>query len=71
MRWGLVPSWTKELGKGPVLFNARADSLAEKPAFRTAFKFKRCLVPMDGVVRVADRGHRREKGSEDSLLHAP
>ncbi|MDV8003917.1 MULTISPECIES: SOS response-associated peptidase [unclassified Rhodococcus (in: high G+C Gram-positive bacteria)] len=48
MRWGLVPSWTKELGKGPVLFNARADSLAEKPAFRTAFKFKRCLVPMDG-----------------------
>ncbi|MDI9917132.1 SOS response-associated peptidase [Rhodococcus sp. IEGM 1379] len=48
MRWGLVPSWTKELSKGPVLFNARADSLAEKPAFRTAFKYKRCLVPMDG-----------------------
>ena len=71
MRWGLVPSWTKELGKrSRSCSTPRADSLAEKPAFRTAFKFKRCLVPMDGVVRVADRGHRREKGSEDSLLHA-
>src|SRR3546814_3349232 len=55
MRWGLVPSWTKELGKGPVLFNARADSLAEKPAFRTAFKFKRCLVPMDEIGRASCR----------------
>lgn len=48
MRWGLVPSWTKEVGKGPVLFNARADSLADKPAFRTVVRYKRCLVPMDG-----------------------
>ncbi|WP_161897670.1 SOS response-associated peptidase [Gordonia spumicola] len=48
MRWGLVPSWTKELGKGPLLINARAESLAEKPAFRTSLKGKRCLVPMDG-----------------------
>lgn len=48
MRWGLVPPWTKQLGKGPPLINARADSLAEKPAFRTAFRHKRCLVPMDG-----------------------
>ncbi|MGC0364888.1 putative SOS response-associated peptidase YedK [Rhodococcus sp. 27YEA15] len=48
MRWGLVPPWTKELGKGPVLFNARADSLADKPAFRTSFAYKRTLVPMDG-----------------------
>ncbi|MFZ2172598.1 MAG: SOS response-associated peptidase [Rhodococcus sp. (in: high G+C Gram-positive bacteria)] len=48
MRWGLVPPWTKELGKGPVLFNARADSVATKPAFRSAFARSRCLVPMDG-----------------------
>ncbi|WP_420038997.1 SOS response-associated peptidase [Gordonia sp. MP11Mi] len=48
MRWGLVPSWTKELGKGPLLFNARAESLAEKPAFRNSLKNKRALVPMDG-----------------------
>lgn len=48
MRWGLVPSWTKEIGKGPLLFNARAESVAEKPAFRNSVKNKRALVPMDG-----------------------
>lgn len=48
MRWGLVPSWAKELGAGPVLFNARADTVATKPAFRSSFRSKRCLVPMDG-----------------------
>ncbi|GAC66634.1 SOS response-associated peptidase [Gordonia soli] len=48
MRWGLVPPWTKELGKGPLLFNARAETAAEKSSFRTAVKSKRCLIPMDG-----------------------
>ncbi|MEV0946056.1 SOS response-associated peptidase [Rhodococcus sp. NPDC049939] len=48
MRWGLVPPWAVEVGKGPVLFNARADTVDTKPAFRNAFRHKRCLVPMDG-----------------------
>ena len=48
MRWGLVPPWTKEIGKGPLLFNARAETAAEKSSFRAAVKSKRCLVPMDG-----------------------
>ena len=48
MRWGLVPSWTKELGKGPLLFNARAETVDSKPAFRNSLKGKRCLIPMDG-----------------------
>lgn len=48
MRWGLVPPWAKEVGKGPLLFNARAESAAEKSSFRTSVKSKRCLVPMDG-----------------------
>ncbi|GAA1097481.1 SOS response-associated peptidase [Tsukamurella spumae] len=47
MRWGLLPHWQKTLS-GPPLFNARAESVAEKPAFRTAIKNKRCLIPMDG-----------------------
>ncbi|KXP07883.1 SOS response-associated peptidase [Tsukamurella pseudospumae] len=47
MRWGLLPHWQKSLS-GPPLFNARAESVAEKPAFRTAIKNKRCLIPMDG-----------------------
>ncbi|MYR08915.1 SOS response-associated peptidase [Gordonia sp. SID5947] len=48
MRWGLVPPWAKEIGKGPLLFNARAESAAEKSSFRSSVKSKRCLVPMDG-----------------------
>ncbi|MFD1813418.1 SOS response-associated peptidase [Rhodococcus gannanensis] len=53
MRWGLVPPWTKPGEDGaPVrsapLFNARADTAAEKPAFRASVKAKRALVPMDG-----------------------
>ena len=47
MRWGLVPPWSRKVGGGPVLFNARADSI-DKPAFRNAFTHTRCLVPMDG-----------------------
>ncbi|GAB3128884.1 SOS response-associated peptidase [Tsukamurella serpentis] len=47
MRWGLLPHWQRTLS-GPPLFNARAESVAEKPAFRSAVKNKRCLIPMDG-----------------------
>ncbi|MBI5568361.1 MAG: SOS response-associated peptidase [Desulfomonile tiedjei] len=46
--WGLVPSWAKDRSMGPRLINARAESAAEKPAFRAAFKYRRCLVPADG-----------------------
>ena len=48
MRWGLVPPWAKEVGKGPLLFNARAESAGEKNSFRGSVKSRRCLVPMDG-----------------------
>ena len=48
MRWGLVPSWAKDLSVGNRLINARAESLTEKPAFRRAAASRRCLVPADG-----------------------
>jgi putative SOS response-associated peptidase YedK len=54
MRWGLVPPWVKtaEDGgpdtKGPLLINARAETITSSPAFRNSAKNKRCLVPMDG-----------------------
>ncbi len=47
-RWGLVPSWAKDIGMGSRLVNARAESVAEKPAFRAAFAKRRCLVPATG-----------------------
>lgn len=47
MRWGLVPSWAKELSVGSRMFNARSETLAEKPAFRTALGRRPCLVLAD------------------------
>lgn len=46
-RWWLVPHWAKEIPKY-TLFNARSEEAHQKPAFRDAFKFKRCLIPADG-----------------------
>ncbi len=46
--WGLIPSWAKDISIGSRLINARAETLAEKPAFRGAYKYKRCLIPADG-----------------------
>lgn len=48
MRWGLIPSWAKDPGIGNSLINARAETVAEKPSFRSAFKRRRCLIPADG-----------------------
>src|SRR5581483_8145638 len=48
MRWGLVPSWAKDLAIGNKLINARAETITEKASFRAAFKKRRCLVVADG-----------------------
>jgi putative SOS response-associated peptidase YedK len=48
LRWGLVPSWAKELKIGDRMINARAETVASKPAYRRAFANKRCLIPADG-----------------------
>jgi putative SOS response-associated peptidase YedK len=47
-RWGLVPSWAKDVSIGSRLINARSETIAEKPAFRRAFASRRCLVPATG-----------------------
>jgi putative SOS response-associated peptidase YedK len=49
MRWGLIPGWWKKSAKEvPATFNARAESVADKPMFRTAFKERRCIIPASG-----------------------
>jgi putative SOS response-associated peptidase YedK len=47
-RWGLVPSWAKDISIGSRLINARAETVSEKPAFKSAFASRRCLLPADG-----------------------
>ena len=48
VRWGLLPSWVKDPKNFTLLFNARGESLTDKPAFSAAMKYRRCLVPADG-----------------------
>jgi putative SOS response-associated peptidase YedK len=48
MRWGFIPAWYKTATGGPLLINARAETIAEKPAFRAAVRARRCLIPASG-----------------------
>ena len=48
MRWGFLPHWYKAENGGPLLINARAETLAEKPAFKAACRERRCLIPATG-----------------------
>jgi putative SOS response-associated peptidase YedK len=48
LRWGLIPSWSKDTASGNRLINARSETAREKPSFRTAFKRHRCLIPANG-----------------------
>lgn len=56
--WGLIPSWSKDPSIGRRLVNARAETVAEKPSFRAAFRRRRVLVPADGYYEWATTGAR-------------
>ena len=47
-RWGLIPSWSKDASRASRMINARSETVATKPAYRAAFRRRRCLVPADG-----------------------
>lgn len=59
MRWGLIPSWVKDPKTFSLLINARGESVTEKPAFRSAMKRRRCLIPADGFYEWKPDGARK------------
>jgi putative SOS response-associated peptidase YedK len=75
-RWGLVPSWAKDPSIGNRLFNARAEGVAEKPSFRSAFARRPCVIPVDGFYEWDHRpGQNRQphfftRVDEEPLLFA-
>jgi putative SOS response-associated peptidase YedK len=60
LRWGLVPSWADDVHIGNRLINARAETLGEKPAFKSALKSRRCLIPADGFYEWKQSGKTRQ-----------
>jgi putative SOS response-associated peptidase YedK len=67
MRWGFLPEWVKDAGDFPLLFNARAESAGEKPAFRNAIRRRRCLVPADAFMEWRRQGTGRQAVREPFL----
>lgn len=71
-RWGLVPLWAKDVKIGSRMINARAESLAERSAYRSAFKRRRCLIPADGFYEWQKTPDASKKGSKQPFfIHRP
>jgi putative SOS response-associated peptidase YedK len=60
LKWGLVPSWAKDVSIGAKLINARSETITEKPSFREAFKRRRCIIPSDGFYEWQRSGGRKQ-----------
>jgi putative SOS response-associated peptidase YedK len=61
--WGLVPGWAKDISIGSRLFNARSETLSEKPSFRSAFQRRRCLILADGFYEWKKSPERKSKST--------
>jgi putative SOS response-associated peptidase YedK len=70
--WGLVPLWAKDMKIGARMINARAESLAEKNAYKSAFKRRRCLIPADGFYEWQKNADDPKKGKKQPyFIHRP
>ncbi len=68
-QWGLIPSWAKDPKIGSRMINARAETLAEKPAYRTALQRRRCLIPADGFYEWKEADNPEEGGRTPMYFH--
>ena len=60
LRWGLIPTWSPEPRTSYSTINARAETVADKPAYRQAFRRRRCLIPADGFYEWRSMGNRKQ-----------
>src|SRR5215210_407255 len=71
LKWGLVPSWAKDAEIGNRMINARAETIAEKPSFREAFKSRRCIIPASGFYEWVRPAKSLKRLSNSKLLVRP
>jgi len=73
MRWGLIPSWSsgEKGGSGPPMINARCETLAEKPMFRSAVRRRRCLIPVDGFYEWQQSASGARGKKQPYFIHRP
>lgn len=66
LRWGLIPPWAKDASIGSHMINARAETVHEKPAFRHAFRSRRCLILASGIYHKFDSEQKGERSSRST-----
>jgi len=60
LRWGLIPSWSRDMSVASKLINARGETVAQKPSFRDAYQERRCLIPVDGFYEWRKEGDTKQ-----------
>ena len=71
LKWGFVPSWSKDLSFGSHLINARSETVAEKPVFRHAIKYRRCIIPTSGFYEWSHTGNKKQPYYIQMTDHSP